>query len=62
MAGLRLLLRSSSGAADYYLDGAVCDMRLYTRNLSPADVLEIHQFNGANRRPHGIGFGFRFGF
>jgi hypothetical protein len=39
--------RSFSGVTDYYLDGAVCDVRLYNRNLSAADVLEIHNFNGA---------------
>jgi hypothetical protein len=39
--------RSFDGSGSYYLHGWVCDLRLYNRNLSAADVLAIHEFVGS---------------
>jgi hypothetical protein len=38
--------RSFSGVTSYYLDGAVCDVRLYNRTLTAAQVLAVHEYTG----------------
>ncbi len=47
---------------DTYLTGALYDLRFYNRPLELADVGDLFTYQYPDRRPQGIGFGFRFGF